>query len=391
MFRAIVEHVLIDLIGDRESVPLNAKVANALKLRPLKNPSGRVVRRVENDRLRMRAKRGSEFVRGERPVRRPRLYEARCRSGENCVGPHQTVISRSGSATTACVRSKFEAIASRSFFAPQVIAYWLTSAEIASCAARLIAAGAGKSGKPCERLTAPWRRARRVISRITDSVKRSAFRDSFGLAARARSGWAGFIWLSSIEPAINIRVSRHDLHVLARFGERNRVHKLGRLAVRLPRCPEWHPIFTGIVRGQGRLSAAKLLFQPRQIPRTEMNIIIRVHEPRSRIGNFLLLGQTVGRRRDQLHQPDRAFAGARFRLERGLLADEPSYEHRVDARFCGPAPNRGLKWHGVGRPPHVARDLRERLRFELREDLPDRDDGDAVVTRRGGRLGGFGQ
>src|ERR1700730_1527850 len=45
------------------------------------------------------------------------------------------------------------------------------SAAIASCAARLISAGAGKSGKPCDKLTAPYSKAWRVMSRITDSVK----------------------------------------------------------------------------------------------------------------------------------------------------------------------------------------------------------------------------
>src|SRR5271165_1051917 len=42
---------------------------------------------------------------------------------------------------------------------------------MASCAARLISAGAEKSGNPCARLTAPYCMACRVISRITDSVK----------------------------------------------------------------------------------------------------------------------------------------------------------------------------------------------------------------------------
>jgi hypothetical protein len=39
----------------------------------------------------------------------------------------------------------------------------------------LISSGAGKSGNPCERLTASWRCASRVISRITDSVNWAAF------------------------------------------------------------------------------------------------------------------------------------------------------------------------------------------------------------------------
>src|SRR5437870_10702909 len=57
------------------------------------------------------------------------------------------------------------------FFAPQVIAYGFTSPAIASCADSLISRGAGKSGNPCARLTAPYCIAWRVISRITDSVK----------------------------------------------------------------------------------------------------------------------------------------------------------------------------------------------------------------------------
>src|ERR1017187_6786886 len=51
------------------------------------------------------------------------------------------------------------------------MAYWLKSSAIAWAAACLSAAGAGKSGKPCARLVAPWRMARRVISRMTDSPK----------------------------------------------------------------------------------------------------------------------------------------------------------------------------------------------------------------------------
>src|SRR4030088_1666777 len=55
---------------------------------------------------------------------------------------------------------------------------------MASCAARLISAGAEKSGKPCARLTASYCIACRVISRITDSVKCST------LSERERLGWA---------------------------------------------------------------------------------------------------------------------------------------------------------------------------------------------------------
>src|ERR1051325_11157737 len=65
-------------------------------------------------------------------------------------------------------------MASRSGFAPHVIAYWLMSASIARLAASLISAGAAKSGKPCARLVALCLSARRVMSRMTLSVNDAA-------------------------------------------------------------------------------------------------------------------------------------------------------------------------------------------------------------------------
>src|SRR5437868_13311699 len=53
------------------------------------------------------------------------------------------------------------------------------SCSIASCALRLMSGGAEKSGKPCDRFTAPCFSASRVISRITDSVNKLAFRDTY--------------------------------------------------------------------------------------------------------------------------------------------------------------------------------------------------------------------
>src|SRR5271165_2993128 len=50
--------------------------------------------------------------------------------------------------------------------------------EMAWRAASLISSGAEKSGKPCERFTAWCFNARRVISRITDSVNCSALAES---------------------------------------------------------------------------------------------------------------------------------------------------------------------------------------------------------------------
>src|SRR5271154_4197388 len=265
------------------------------------------------------------------------------------------------------------------------------SLEIASWAARLISAGAGKSGKPWERFTALWRSARRVISRITDSVKRSALEERTGLAAAARSGWAGFIGLRSIDPAIDVRIARHDLHVLARLGERNRIHEFGRLAIGLSCCPSDHAVFSGIVRGQRRFSGAKLLDQIRDVGGAEPDVVVRIDEHGAGIADLLLLRQQARGRSDELHQSDGAFAGAGLRFKRGFLANQAGNEHRVHSRFRGPAPDGGFIRQSVGHAPHIARHLGERLRFELGEQDSNGDDGGAVVSRGGRRLGGFEQ
>src|SRR5207247_695774 len=101
-----------------------------------------------------------------------------------------TVISVSGSGSQpGYVLAVLAAIESRSGFAPHVIAYWLTSAKIASAAACFSSSGAGKSGKPWARLTAPRAMASRFISRMTDSVNRSAF--ALIRALRAVAGACG--------------------------------------------------------------------------------------------------------------------------------------------------------------------------------------------------------
>src|SRR6266851_6130369 len=59
------------------------------------------------------------------------------------------------------------------------------SSEIAWRAASFTSGDAGKSGNPCAILTASYCMARRVISRITDSVNRSALADSVRCTAAA--------------------------------------------------------------------------------------------------------------------------------------------------------------------------------------------------------------
>src|ERR1700728_480138 len=123
------------------------------------------------------------------------------------------------------------------------------SAAIASCAARLISMGAGKSGKPCDKFTALYWMANRVISRITDSVNCAVFEESSGLMFAVRGEFDGFIFLATIQLAINVCVTRDYFHILARFGERDRVHKLSEVAIRLTRGPRSHAVFASIVRG----------------------------------------------------------------------------------------------------------------------------------------------
>src|SRR3954468_6251828 len=98
------------------------------------------------------------------------------------VAPQVTVTWVSGSIAPqpGKWRTVDSAIASLSGFEPHVIAYWLMSASTAAATAALSSGGQAKSGKPCARLTAPAATARRFISRMTDSVNRSAFAEMRG-------------------------------------------------------------------------------------------------------------------------------------------------------------------------------------------------------------------
>ena len=91
------------------------------------------------------------------------------------VEPQHTVTSVSGS---------YSRPVKRRVLAPQVMAYWFTSACTAREASSLSGCGAGKSGKPWARLTPPCCWQSRVISRITDSVKR-VLRSETGSRMRA--------------------------------------------------------------------------------------------------------------------------------------------------------------------------------------------------------------
>src|SRR5690348_3661094 len=115
------------------------------------------------------------------------------------VAPHETVTSLSASTSRPHADEYLRATALRSCGAPHVVAYWLNPWRSACAAASRIRGSGSKSGKPCAKLTAlsgPCRaRFRRVISRMTDSVKLcalseslmsgiSALQDEFGARAR---------------------------------------------------------------------------------------------------------------------------------------------------------------------------------------------------------------
>src|SRR5271165_2971309 len=70
-------------------------------------------------------------------------------------------------------------------------------------AASLISSGAAKSGKPWERLTALCLRARRVISRMTDSVNCSALAESM-----RRAMWVMFV--SGVDMGIDCSVGESE-------------------------------------------------------------------------------------------------------------------------------------------------------------------------------------
>src|ERR1700683_8334 len=123
------------------------------------------------------------------------------------------------------------------------------SAAIASCAACFISRGAGKSGKPCDKFTALYWMANRVISRITDSVNCAVFEESSGLMLAVRGEFDGIIFLATIQLAINVRVARNYFYILARLGEGDRVHKLSQVPIRLPCGPQSYAVFASIVRG----------------------------------------------------------------------------------------------------------------------------------------------
>ena len=211
------------------------------------------------------------------------------------VEPQQTVISRSGSTAAPWVRSNFsgDGIA-QGLRAPRDGVLIDVRCNCVLCGA-LDFGGSREIGKALRKIygAVTQREARHFADhrfrealcfggklRTSGRVLFEGGRDSFGIP---------------IETAIDIRVARHDLHVLARFGERNRVNEFSGLAIILAVRPQFDD---DLPRRCKRLAAdsraAKLLFQVRDIDRSEPHIVIRINELRARIADFLLLRQAAG-------------------------------------------------------------------------------------------------
>ena len=80
--RALIPDVLVDLVGHRDGVVLDAERRDELELFPRKHPTRRVVRRVHNDRLRARRERGAQLVGIEDVLRRTERDVHRLRAGD---------------------------------------------------------------------------------------------------------------------------------------------------------------------------------------------------------------------------------------------------------------------------------------------------------------------
>ena len=85
--RAVVDDVLVDLVGEREQVVLQADRGDQLQLVAAEDLAGRVVGRVDDDRPRPGPDRGAQLVGVDRPVGLVERHVARHRAREDRVGP----------------------------------------------------------------------------------------------------------------------------------------------------------------------------------------------------------------------------------------------------------------------------------------------------------------
>src|ERR1039457_120353 len=128
-----------------------------------------------------------------------------------------------------------------------------------------------------------------------------------------------------IQPPVHFRVAQHRLHVVPRFREGDRFHKLRGLPVGAPPHPFHHLVRTRIVRGERLLHFATLLIQHRTQNRAADFQIRRrlVQHARGHFRYPRLARKLPSRGRTNLREAVRLGPRHRLRIELRLLADQP--------------------------------------------------------------------
>src|ERR1700674_2395926 len=266
------------------------------------------------------------------------------------------------------------------------------SSEMALRAASLISSGAAKSGNPWDRLTAPCFKARRVISRMTDSVNCSAFAESMRreICAIERSGaviapsqndeieslgahiprpcmerpWhtdnastgvaSGGLRSHArlpINHPVDFGVAQDHLHIFSSFSERNGLDELGDLIVIALGFPGGDAVFAGVISGGRVFQRTRLAYQACNIKHAKFNVVVWLEEFIFRVADFELLGKEFSRLGENLHQADRVGVRDGVRLKRGFLANEAGGKHGIEIVFGGFAAQRRFVGERIERLP----------------------------------------
>ena len=82
---AVINDVFVDFVGDGEDIPFLAELGDELQLFAAEHLTGRVIRRINNDGLRVVVEGRSQFLFIERPVRAAKLNVSGRRAGNDRV------------------------------------------------------------------------------------------------------------------------------------------------------------------------------------------------------------------------------------------------------------------------------------------------------------------
>src|SRR5579883_2347546 len=136
-----------------------------------------------------------------------------------------------------------------------------------------------------------------------------------------------------VQPAVHLRVPHHRLHVIARFGEWDRLDELGRLAIRNPpRQPLRQPVRPGIVRGERLRNVLAVRvqhgFQDRRADLQAHGRIVQLL--RRELRDSGPLRHAAGGRGLHLREAAGIGARARLRVELRFLADQPGQQEGIE-------------------------------------------------------------